>query len=367
MSKTKKEESIVEESNNKSIIITLVAIFVVLGLILGYTIATNNKEKLEPGEEDVEIIDDGPTEYLEEVSLEETPVVKKVTSTIASAIETYDVVYLDHDLNQIGETQKVTKAEERVDEQAPKLSGHRFSKWAEVYDENTKTYYYVAVYVKNVERIPAAEEPYLNERKAETEETYTVEIEEVVPEENNDKEENLEDPIETEENINSEEEMGPTYDVTISGEIEYLEEDDVEEEVTIDTEEFSHIIALKFNAPENVTKENIDNMWIKLNPTHKEETIEEDQYSYKGEDELLSGKELLDSSEEEYENDNFYFYYYQEADTQTEVTIEVYWGNDPEENEEACPPVGPSSEYIETYNIKFEEVELETPETEEAL
>ena len=102
-------------------------------------------------------------------------------------------------------------------------------------------------------------------------------------------------------------------------------------------------------------------MKVTVHTTNPNETISEDQYSYNGEDSTKSGRELLDSTDEEYENGLFYFDYYQETDTGTNTTIEVYWGNDPDANE----TTEPKDEYVEVYNINLDNVENEEEKPKE--
>ena len=58
-------------------------------------------------------------------------------------------------------------------------------------------------------------------------------------------------------------------------------------------------------------------MSINVYATNEDETLDEDQYSYNGEDKTKTGRDLLDSTDEEYESGIYYFNYYQETDTKT--------------------------------------------------
>lgn len=341
----KDDDFLEEETDKKSIFIILGAIVVVLGLIFVSSFVFKEEEDKDGEEVEIKL----PTDKDEIKSEEVTTVVKKVTSETIAATTTYNVIYLDKESNQIGQTQVVTNISNKIEEEAPIISGFRFIKWTEILDENTNTYYYVATYRQNVERVPNEDEKYLDEEKEETANTYAVEISET---------EKTDDNIVPEEVYEN-----PTYDVTITGEVEELTPEEIDDELTIDDIEYAHIVALRFNAPQNITKEQIENMTIKVSATNETETITEDQYHYKGEDTTLSGRDLLDSTDEEYENGEYYFYYYQEVDTKTEVTLEVYWGNDPQagdtDEDDTTPEVEPKDEYVEVYNINPTEVKLE--------
>ncbi len=336
------EDFLEEESNKKSIIIIIIAIIAVIGLILCSVFLFNTEEEPNGDGEEVDI--KLPLEEEEEPAPEEkgkTSVVKKVTSETVAEATKYKVIYLDKDANQIGEEQTVLKLEDRVEEEYPIIRGYRFNKWIEVYDEEEKVYYFVASYRKNVERIPAEEEKYLTEDKTEVEGSYDVEVTEVDIA-------NAIDPSLGETPLTS-----PTYNVEITGSVEELEPEDIEDELSIDENEYAHIIALRFNAPENITKDQIEKMQISVRPTDPADSLESGQVHYNGEDTTKTGRELLDSTDEEYENNEFYFYYYQEVDTAKKTTVEVYWGNDEEAREATTtdPAILPRDEYIEVYNI----------------
>ncbi len=325
---SKEDDFIEEEDNRKSIILIIIAIIAVLGLIFASIFLFNEKAENNGKEDDNKIDVKIPEEEEEEEESAE-----KVTSKTVATSEVLKVAYLDGDGNQIGKTQEVLKLSDRVDESAPKVAGYRFREWLEYYDKEENIYYYIPIYRQNVERIPAEEELYLDEEKSNDADTYTVEV-----------------------TLSENQTESPTYDVKITGEVEELESDEIADNISI-AEQYNHIIALRFNAPEGITPENIAKMKIKVYATDESETLEEDQYYYKGEDPLLEGRDLLDSTDEEYANGEYYFYYYQEVDSQTNATVEVYWGNDPEEDSSETPPY--KAEYIEVYNIDVSEVELE--------
>ena len=334
--KTVVEDNFVEEEDNKkSIILILIAIVAVLGLIFASIFLFNTEETEKPNDEGERVEVKLPVEETVEEEKEELAIAKK-----------YKVIYTDEDGKQLGKTQEVLDLEDRVNEKAPKVEGKRFVEW--LMEEIDEVYYCTPIYVSNVERIPLEEEPYLDEEDGETERTYNVEITEVLM---------PGDEVEVEDEgviaITN-----PTYEVEITGEVEELEPTEIAEELTID-EEYNHIVGLKFNAPEDITKENIDNMTIEVFGTNA--LLTDGQYHFNGEDPTKTGRDLLDSTDEEYESGIFYFYYYQEADTKTNTTLEVYWGNDPEADANALPdPVLPKDEYVEVYNVNLDNVELET-------
>lgn len=348
---SKEEKFIEEEDNKKSIILIIVAIIAVLGLIFASIFLFNEKDKKDNDDTKVDI-------KIPEDEEDETEEVEKVTSKTVAKVEAYKVIYLDRDAKQIGETQEVLKLEDRVDEDAPIVLGYRFQEWVEYYDSTEDIYYYIPVYRQNVERIPVTEEPYLDEEDSVSEDTYKAAITKV-EEPNGTITNYAEDGTKTTETAEEGTEVeSPTYTVEVTGEVEELSNEEIDDQVSID-EQYNHIIALRFNAPEGTTKENIDKMTIKVSATNPEETLETDQYYYNGEDSSLTGRELLDSTDEEYENGEFYFYYYQEVDTQTNATVEVYWGNDPEEDLTATPPVESKPEYTEVYNVDVSGVTTE--------
>lgn len=329
--KEENEDFLEEENEKKSIALILIAIAVVLGLIFVSFFIFKDKTP-----QDDKKGDETKTPEVVETPEEETDEV--VASVVKRAVHT--IIYLDENGDPIGKTQKVYDLDDRINEKAPLKEGFRFSEWIIKYNKQDKVYYCIPIYVQNVERIPLAEEPYLDEEKAEEENSYVAAISEVkMPSEGG--------PV-----------TKPTYEVEITGEVEELDPSRISNELTIDSA-YKHLIALRFNAPENVTKESIKNMSIKVSTTNPNDTIDDDQYHYNGENPAKTGRELLDSTDEEYGNDIFYFYYYQEVDTQTNTTIEVYWGNDPSADPVSTPPVEPQDEYIEVYNINVENVVLE--------
>lgn len=320
----KKEQEIGKEDNKKAIIILSIAIVVVLGLII-LTAAlskTEEEKKLDDNNGTPVKIDLKDKDLSTETK--ETSNVKQVSSKI------YVVKYLDIDGEQLGKTQRVSSLEDRVNEKAPRIDGMRFVEWVKKYNENEDVYYFIASYRQNVEAV--TEEIKVEHKKTPT---YTAIV----------------TPVETEETTK------PTYDVDVEGEVPEVEE--IPEDVSI-SEEYAHILVLRFYAPEDVTKEQIENMKVTVRATNPNETINEDQYSYNGEDTNKSGRDLLDSTDEEYENGVFYFDYYQETDTGTNATVEVYWGNDLDANE----TTEPKDEYIEVYNINIDNV-TNSQETEE--
>ena len=322
----KKETEIMEEDTKKGIIIISVAIAVVLGLIILTAYLSNNY---------LEEQSSNTTEKTEEKKDENISESKKVTNSnvVSTSTKTYIVRYLDIDGEQLGKTQRLNSLEDRVNEKAPKIEGMRFVEWVHDYDENEDVHYYVASYRENVEVI---EEPVKIVYKKPSTVTSTVV------------------PVENKETENS------TYDVIIEGEIEEVEE--LDEDVTI-SEDYEHILALRFYAPEDVTEEDIENMTINVYTTNPNEELDDDQYSYNGEDSTKKGRDLLDSTDDEYENGIYYFDYYQETDTKTNTTLEVYWGNDKEANE-TTPP---KDEYVERYNIILNNVENKKEEVEEQV
>lgn len=328
----KKKEEIIEEDNKKGIIIILVAIAVVLGLIILTAVLSKETELSEKP-------DDQGTPVKIELKDENLSTTPKNSNVVSVANKTYVVKYLDIDGEQIGKTQKLTSLDDRVNEKAPKIDGMRFAEWIQKYDENEDVYYYIASYRQNVEAV--TEDVKVTHKKAPT---YTATV----------------TPVENEETEK------PTYDVDIEGEVPEVEE--IPEEISI-SEEYARILVLRFYAPEDVTKEQIENMKVTVHATSPNETINEDQYSYNGEDTTKSGRELLDSTDEEYESGLFYFDYYQETDTKTDTTVEVYWGNDPDANE----TTEPKDEYVEVYNINLnneetnEEKPVEIPLEEEPI
>ena len=319
----KKEQEIGKEDNKKAIIILSIAIVVVLGLIILTALLSKNEEekKLDNNNGTPVKIDLKDKDLSTETK--EASNVKQVSSKI------YVVKYLDIDGEQLGKTQRISSLEDRVNEKAPRIDGMRFVEWIQKYDENEDVYYFIASYRQNVEAV--TEEIKVTHK---TPPTYSATVT-PVDNENADK---------------------PTYDVDIEGEVPEAE---LGEDVSI-SEEYAHILVLRFYAPEDVTKEQIENMKVTVHATNPNETINEDQYSYNGEDTNKSGRELLDSTDEEYENGVFYFDYYQETDTGTNTTVEVYWGNDPDANE----TTEPKDEYIEVYNINIDNV-TNSQETEE--
>lgn len=333
-----KEESFIEENNDKkSIILIIIAIIAVVGLILAsFFLFEEEKPFDEKPNEDVKI---------------KEPVVDENTNIneLAVATQRYFVKYVDINGEQLGKIQKLLDLDDRVNERAPKIEGKRFREWIIEYNKKEKVYYCYPIYVDNVERIPLEEELYLDEEKGLLENTYQVAL-----------------------SMLSEEERvkldisNPFYNVDIYGEVEEINFEERNEELTI-SEEYSHIIGLRFNAPEGTTKEDIESMYVYA-ILHDEGFVNSsDRLHFNGE--VYSdnegnivqktGRDLLDSTDEEYENDIFYFNYYQEVDTATDSTVVVYWGNDPEENINADSPVYPKDEYVEVYEINVEEVELE--------
>ena len=312
----KKDNKIKDEDGKKGIIIILIAIAVVIGLIAltaHLSKTDEQKDTIKKGDTKTEIKKD------EDLSKTET-----TSNVVSVSNKEYVIRYLDIDGNQLGKTQKVSSLDDRVNEKAPKIDGMRFVEWVEEYSEEDNVYYYVAFYRENVELIEEDQNKVVYKTAASH---YSNVI-----------------PVEEKETEN------PTYDVEVGGEIP--EYDEISEDITI-SEEYIHILALRFYAPEDVTKEDIENMIIRVYATNSDETISEDQYSYNGEDQTKTGRELLSSTDEEYENGIFYFDYYQETDTKTNTTIEVYWGNDPDANE----ATEPKEEYIEVYNINLDNVE----------
>ena len=305
----KKETEIIEEDAKKGIIIIVAAIAVVIGLIvLTAHLSSNAFSEEKP-------TDDNKVETKKDENISEN---KGTTNSnvISTSTKTYVVRYLDIDGGQLGKTQRLNSLEDRINEKAPKIDGMRFVEWMHKYDQNEDIHYYIASYRENVEVVT-------EDVKVIYKNTPSV-TSTVVP-------------------VESETE-NPTYEVIIEGEIP--EVDEIEEDVTI-SEEYEHILALRFYAPEDVTEEDIENMSINVYATNEDETLDEDQYSYNGEDKTKTGRDLLDSTDEEYANGIFYFNYYQETDTKTNATIEVYWGNDHDANE-TTPP---KDEYVEVYNV----------------
>ena len=324
MKKNDKKEKIGED-NKTAIAILSIAIVAVLGLI--FLTAWLSKEDIEK-ELDKK---DEPTK----VELKDKDL-SNATSTKDSDVEklsskVYVVKYLDVEGEQLGKTQRLTSIDDRVNEKAPKIDGKRFAEWVQKYDENEDIYYFIASYRDNVEVV--TEETKVTYSKTASH-TSTV------------------TPVEDSESDK------PTYDVEIEGEVPEVEE--IPEDISI-SEEYQRILVLRFYAPEDVTKEQIENMKVTVHATNSDEVINEDQYSFNGEDSSKTGRELLDSTDEEYENGIFYFDYYQETDTQTNTTVEVYWGNDPDANE----TTEPKDEYVEVYNIKLDNVETPVEEVEE--
>ncbi len=322
MKNNSKRDNIKEEDGKKGIIIILVAIVAVIGLIALTAHLSKGTEKLDKPKSDNIKTETKKDEDLSEKSSNSNVV--SVTSKV------YVVKYLDIDGEQIGKTQRLTSLDDRVNEKAPRIDGMRFVEWVKEYDENEDVYYFVASYRENVEAI--TEDIKVTHKSTPT---YTSSV----------------TPVSNEENTK------PTYDVNIEGEVP---ETELSDEVSI-SEEYIHILVLRFYAPEDVTKEQIENMKVTVHTTNPNETISEDQYSYNGEDTTKTGRELLDSTDEEYENGVFYFDYYQETDTGTNTTIEVYWGNDPDANE----TTEPKDEYVEVYNINLDNVENEEEKPKE--
>lgn len=320
----KKKEEIIEEDNKKGIIIILIAIVVVLGLIILTAVLSKETELSEKP-------DDQGTPVKIELKDEDLSNTPKKTNVVSVANKTYVVKYLDIDGEQLGKTQRLSSLNDRVNEKAPRIDGMRFVEWTQKYDENEDVYYYIASYRQNVEAV--TEDVKVTHKKAPT---YIATV----------------TPVENEETEK------PTYDVDIEGEVPEVEE--IPEEISI-SEEYARILVLRFYAPEDVTKEQIENMKVTVHATNPNETINEDQYSYNGEDTTKSGRELLDSTDEEYESGLFYFDYYQETDTKTDTTVEVYWGNDPDANE----TTEPKDEYVEVYNINLDNVEVNEEKTKE--
>lgn len=319
----KKEQEIGKEDNKKAIIILSIAIVVVLGLIILTALLSKEEKKLDDNAGTPVKIDLKDKDLSTEPK--ETSNVKQVSSKI------YVVKYLDIDGEQLGKTQRLSSLDDRVNEKAPRIDGMRFVEWVKKYNENEDVYYFIASYRQNVEAV--TEEVKVTHKQTPT---YTATV----------------TPVE------DEEVEKPTYDVDIEGEVP---ETELGEDVSI-SEEYTHILVLRFYAPEDVTKEQIENMKVTVHATNPNETINEDQYSYNGEDGTKTGRDLLDSTDEEYENGVFYFDYYQETDTGTNTTIEVYWGNDPDANE----TTEPKDEYIEIYNVNLDSV-TNSQETEEKL
>lgn len=350
-----------EESDKKSIILILIAIVAVLGLILLSIFLFDDKQEGNEGTDEPDVIVpivDHTEEDEEEKTSKKVAVVKK-----------YTVKYLDVDGNQIGKTQKVLDLEDRVNEKPPRIECKRFREWRVEYDKAKEIFYYIATYVDNVERVPEEEEPYLNPNSNYVTTISKVETEEVIP---RDLEVLNQEPVE--------DVIEPTYLVEVNGEVsetdlavvnEEISEVNEDEVITID-EEYSEIIALRFNAPEDVTKEDIEQMYINVYE-ESGELLSDDKYHHNGEewsDETKTikktGRQLLDSTDEEYENNIFYFNYYQEVDDKENTLVEVYWGNDPDADPEAIPtPIPPKDEYVEVYEIDVQNVEPQIPEDEE--
>ena len=310
----KDEEIIIEENNTKSIVAILIGIVIVLGLIFLTIFLSKDDEEVKLDD----VIKDTKIDIVEKIDSEE----ENTSNVVALSSKKYTVVFLDVDGNQIGKTQKVLSLKDVKNEKAPKINGMRFTEWVKEYSEEDDTYYFIASYRQNVEKIEEKEEKHIKYKSK--------------------------SPLCAASQFREE------NDVIIEGEIPLVEETD--EEVTI-SNEYEHILALRVNAPEDITKENIENMTIEVRPENEQDALSEDQYSYNGEDKNKSGRDLLDSTDEEYENNIFYFYYYQETDTKTNTTLEVYWGNDEEANKDESKEV--EDKYIETYNIKFDNVENE--------
>lgn len=347
----KEEKFIDEENDKKSIILILIAIVAVLGLIIASIFIYDKK--------DDEDIDDKGGQKIE-IKVPSVVESEEDESKVA-VVKKYVVKYLDADGNQIGKTQKVLDLEDRVNERPPKIDGKRFREWRVEYDTSKKIYYYIATYIDNVERVPKEEEQYLK-----NEDTYKTTITKV-------------DPNEVATLIGEiEEEMitNPTYYVEVNGEVEEnnltdinatISENNPGEELTIE-EEYAHIIALRFNAPEGVTKEDIEKMLVSIYKEDGETALEEGKYHYNGEElneegNKKTGRDLLDSTDEEYENNIFYFNYYQEVDTKENTVVEVYWGNDAEADSEAMPTsIPPRDEYVEVYTIDVQNVTTEEVE-----
>lgn len=352
-----KEEKFIDEDedNKKSIILIIVAIIAVLGLIFASVFLFNDKGKTDDDKIDVVVPDEKD---------DEEDVVEKVTSKTVAEVETYTVIYLDRNAGQIGETQEVVNLEDRVDEDAPSYPGYRFQEWIEYYDASSNIYYYVPIYRQNVERIDASEEPYLDEEDSNMEDSYQVAIVKAESPDGTVVTYNEDETFDVTEAEEDDVVVSPTYTVAVTGTVEELEADEIDEQVSIDSQ-YNHIIALRFNAPEGTTKESAANMAIKVYATSQNDSLGEEQYYYKGEDSSLSGTQLLDSTEEEMNNGEFYFYYYQEVDTNINSTVEVYWGNDPEADPAGTPVVNPKPEYKEIYNIDVSSVELESEQIAE--
>ncbi len=319
----KKEQEIGKEDNKKAIIILSIAIVVVLGLIILTAVLSKNTEE--------KILDDDNGTPVE-IDLKDKDIsnsTKSSSNVVQLSSKVYVVKYLDIDGEQLGKTQRVSSLDDRVNEKAPRIDGMRFVEWVKKYNENEDVYYFIASYRQNVEA--ATEDIKVTHKKTPT---YTSTV----------------TPVEDEELEN------PTYNVDVEGEVP---ETELGEDVSI-SEEYAHILVLRFYAPEDVTQEDIENMRVTVRATSPNENINEDQYSYNGEDGTKTGRDLLDSTDEEYENGIFYFDYYQETDTGTNTTIEVYWGNDPDANE----TTEPKDEYVEVYNVNLDNV-TNSQETEE--
>ncbi len=318
----KKEQEIGKEDNKKAIIILSIAIVVVLGLIILTALLSKEEKKLDDNAGTPVKIDLKDKDLSNEES-------KTSSNVVKLSSKTYVVKYLDVDGEQLGKTQRLSSLDDRVNEKAPRIDGMRFVEWVKKYNENEDVYYFIASYRQNVEAV--TEEVKVTHKQTPT---YTATV----------------TPVE------DEEVEKPTYDVDIEGEVP---ETELGEDVSI-SEEYAHILVLRFYAPEDVTKEQIENMKVTVHATSPNESVNEDQYSYNGEDETKTGRDLLDSTDEEYENGVFYFDYYQETDTKTNTTIEVYWGNDPDANE----TTEPKDEYVEVYNVNLDNV-TNSQETEE--
>ena len=319
----KKEQEIGKEDNKKAIIILSIAIVVVLGLIILTAVLSKNTEE--------KILDDDNGTPVE-IDLKDKDIsnsTKSSSNVVQLSSKVYVVKYLDIDGEQLGKTQRVSSLDDRVNEKAPRIDGMRFVEWVKKYNENEDVYYFIASYRQNVEA--ATEDIKVTHKKTPT---YTSTV----------------TPVEDEELEN------PTYNVDVEGEVP---ETELGEDVSI-SEEYAHILVLRFYAPEDVTQEDIENMRVTVRATSPNENINEDQYSYNGENGTKTGRDLLDSTDEEYENGIFYFDYYQETDTGTNTTIEVYWGNDPDANE----TTEPKDEYVEVYNVNLDNV-TNSQETEE--
>lgn len=314
----KNKQEIGEEDNKKAIIILSIAIATVIGLIV-LTAFLSKETNLENKNQN----DDG-TPVKIDLKDKDLNTDKKTSQNTATKLSSkiYVVKYIDIDGEQLGKTQRLLSLSDRINEKAPKIDGMRFVEWVQKYNESEDVYYFIASYRQNVEAV--TEDTKVTHK---TSPTYTAAV---LPIENTEEEKQV-------------------YNVEVEGNVPEVEE--IPDDISI-SEEYANILVLRFYAPEDVTKEQIENMKVTVHATNPNEIVNEDQYSYNGEDATKSGRELLDSTDEEYENGVLYFDYYQETDTKTNTTVEVYWGNDPDASE----TTEPKDEYVEVYNINLDNV-----------